>query len=101
MTPDAAIGSAAWDAMDLVRQYREHGGEGSAEQLLGAVAAVIEGMVPIGQALAREAEEPGSVRLEPDVGQLREQVKACASGALLIYSMFPGVADLPEPEGHS
>ena len=98
MTPDAAVGSAAWDAMDLVRQYREHGGEGDPEQLLGAVSAVIEGMVPVGLALAREAEEPGSVRLEPDVRQLLEQVKACASGALLIYSLFPGIADLPEPE---
>ena len=98
MTPDAAVGSAAWDAMDLVRQYREHGGEGDPEQLLGAVSAVIEGMVPVGEALVREAAEPGSVRLEPDAEHLLAQVKACASGALLIYSLFPGVADLPEPE---
>lgn len=101
MTPDAAIGVAAWDAMDLVRKYKEYGGNGDPEQLLRALQGVMEGLVPVGQALAREVAEAGSVRLEPDLGQLLEEAKACAAGALLIYSMFPGIVDLPAPEGHS
>ena len=101
MTPDAAIGVAAWDAMDLVRRYAERGGSGDPTQLLAALSHVIEGLVPVGQALSREVEDPGSVRCEADVAELIDQAKACAAGALLVFSLLPGIEDMPDPVGHA
>lgn len=104
MTPDEAVSGAAWEAMEIIRRYQEQldGKDPDPAQILNALGLAVKGLGHAAGVVADEVAQPGTIRGrgKREVEEFLQDVRDCAAGVLLFYSMLPGVKELEPPTTH-
>lgn len=102
MRPDQAMSKVAYEAVDLLDQYKAQGGTGDPQQLINCLNASVAALALVATMYEGEIAEPGYLdRLDPtESAFVLGEAHAAAAGVLLVCSLLPGVDSLVPPVAH-